>query len=275
MAELYQLQYGNVTFECYSERGVMSCVMFHALGQPRQFERFLRSIHFDSTVESPLRSGEITKMTFFSELHLGNGGFGQPDGAIYFELERVPHLLMIEAKANASYRTTTRGRKYANQTRGQLERHYRSVWLYKNGHIRERRGIRELREEQSSFAYTYTDDENTMRILRLQEGVGRFFDEYVQKVDLAASFFLLISNESSFPFGELNADIRPRCYGQTWDTANRHFCWLPWSELEQLAGLHSTRYQIPDSWLDSDSTGDTLSDERRDGDAPCDDLSSG
>lgn len=122
-------------FECYSERGLLSYMMFHLLWQSRQLGQLLQAIQFEPSVRNPFTTDKITRLTFFSELHLGTRGFGVPDGAIYFALDDVPHLIMIEAKANDDYRYTTIGKEYGKQTRGQLERHYRAVWLYKNGHI--------------------------------------------------------------------------------------------------------------------------------------------
>jgi len=93
-------------FGCYSERGLMSYFMFIDL--PKNLPEFLQALKFpncDENLFGKIKNEDITNAIIFSELDLGKTvGFGCPDGAIYFEHNGKKTMILIEVKANETYK---------------------------------------------------------------------------------------------------------------------------------------------------------------------------
>src|SRR5205823_816829 len=117
MAELYPKPVGDVTFQCYSERGLVAYYMFRVL--PRARTELLRKME-NGVGECPFSSSassEISKLTIFSELDFGE--FGNPDGALFFEASGHPHMIFYEAKLNEDYQQSCKRQPYYSTIKGQ------------------------------------------------------------------------------------------------------------------------------------------------------------
>jgi hypothetical protein len=162
MAKLIPKQVGGVTFGCYSERGIISHLVFRAL--PQKLDEFLNLLGFPRDVGNRFAgatAADLSEITLFSELDFGTVGFGKPDGAVRFRFRNSTYFIFIEGKVNEDYAASckvgkrrqkaeaspggaanatptisvpggTRTTKGYNSTiRGQLELRYRMVRLYK------------------------------------------------------------------------------------------------------------------------------------------------
>jgi hypothetical protein len=240
MANLYRKTIGNTTLRCYSERGLMSYFMFHVL--PDRMQDFLRNIEFSRN--SPNRLHGIPKfeeLTLFSELGFGNEGFGNPDGAIWFRHEGRPVLIMIEVKLNQTWQQSCRATASYNSTiRGQLELKWRLMTLYKSGRFTDILGVRYIVENDGliegfrEYDSKYANVNDMLKLgfegrrrLRLVQGVGEFFKEYVAPTNFEDIYYLALTNERKNPLDHL-PDLRPRCIGENGqevaDGLNQ-FCW--------------------------------------------------
>jgi hypothetical protein len=111
MAELITKQADGITYECYSERGILSYFMFRVV--PREITTFLKhQIQFPKDAAHPfssLQENEIGKVAIFSELDLGE--FGNPDGALFFSVNTNNYLIFEEGKFNEKYEDSCKVRK--------------------------------------------------------------------------------------------------------------------------------------------------------------------
>src|SRR5262245_32438519 len=101
MAKLIKKHKGDITFACYSERGIVAHLMFRVL--PEKLCEFLKTMCFPQGVAHPFAdavAGDITDITIFSELDFGTEGFGKPDGGLWFRFKRTPYMIFLEGKAN-------------------------------------------------------------------------------------------------------------------------------------------------------------------------------
>lgn len=104
MAQLIKKYKDGVTFGCYSERGIISHLMFRVL--PRALDEFLGLLVYPSGVGNRftgVKTNDLSEITVFSEMDFGNVGFGKPDGAVSFRLGDARYFMFIEGKTNETY----------------------------------------------------------------------------------------------------------------------------------------------------------------------------
>lgn len=104
MAQLIVKHKGDITFACYSERGIIAHLMFRVL--PEAPDEFLRLLVFPQGVPNPFAAAtrdQLKDVVLFSEMDFGNVGFGKPDGAIAFRLRGTAYFVFLEGKANETY----------------------------------------------------------------------------------------------------------------------------------------------------------------------------
>jgi hypothetical protein len=200
-----------------------------------------------------LQADQITRLTVFSELVFGSKyGFGNPDGALYFEIGDVSHVIFYEAKINETYQQSCKGQSYNSTILGQLELTWRLVRLFHQGSSETYKGTKYI-EETDEFKSTYSDKDKfydpsaeeedpslaSHRHLALKEGVKKVFDEYVSKCDPERVYFLISTNDTQNPFIDLAtpAALLPRCHGKTWDEVKHRFCWISNTVVEGCPGV--------------------------------------
>lgn len=71
----------NYNFGCYSERGIISYLIFRYLTSNDRLLNFLQELSFPGEEQNPFLNINIKAATLFSELNFGK--FGSPDGAIF------------------------------------------------------------------------------------------------------------------------------------------------------------------------------------------------
>ena len=247
MAKMISQQFPYGTFECYSERGVLSYLVYRFLPHPNNIKRFLNELNFINGY-NPFINNELNNIVLFSELDLGKRfGFGCPDGAIFLQKENKNFMLFFEGKFNEKYETSCGGnRKYNSTIQGQLELRWRAVSLYKKYQIQSVEGeylkeIEEYRKFYGKIDPFYSQERTSqssdplhgIRHLCLKEGVKRLFTEYIDKCDLNNIYFLTISKEERNPFVTLPPSLLPRCYPNTWEEVKSQFCWIAAKKIEE------------------------------------------
>jgi hypothetical protein len=252
MARLFNKKVGEITFACYSERGIVAYFMLRVL--PTDPTGFLRQIQ-NGASDFPFASvdsASISGLTIFSELGFGSVGFGNPDGAVYFEVNKQPFMVFYEAKLNETYLQSCSGQSYNSTIQGQLELKWRLLNLYKSGEIKtdgDHRCIVESAEYASHYAefdkfYTPSAEEEDPSLVRqrrllLKGGVEEVFTTYISKCHLDQVFFLASTNDTSNPL--INPATPPhklpRCFGKSWEAAQRQFCWISNKVIENCPAL--------------------------------------
>jgi hypothetical protein len=104
MAKLILKTHGDVTFACYSERGIIAHLMYRVI--PVRLDDVLNTMKFPRGAARPfneVKPGELREITIFSELDFGTEGFGKPDGAVAFTLNDRRYMIFLEGKANEKY----------------------------------------------------------------------------------------------------------------------------------------------------------------------------
>lgn len=253
MAELYKKVVGKVTFACYSERGIVSYFMLRVL--PSDPATFLSQI-VDGAGQKPfgsVQTNQITNLTIFSELVFGSKyGFGNPDGALYFEVTGTPYMIFYEAKLNETYQRSCKGQSYNSTIQGQLELKWRLVTLYHQGSIETHKGT-EFIEEKEEFSTFYSDKDkfyapsadeedpslDSFRHLAVRGGVKKVFDEYISHCDPERVYFLASTSDSQNPLTDPTTPgaLLPRCCGKTWEQVKHRFCWISNVLIEQCPAL--------------------------------------
>jgi hypothetical protein len=242
MAKLIRKTVGGVTFGCYSERGIVGYYMMRVM--PADPASFLRQV-VDGAGGRPFGSvghAEIAHLVVFSELGFGSKfGFGNPDGALYFELSGTPHMIFYEAKFNETYRRSCKGHSYNSTIQGQLELKWRVVTLFKQGSVQRSKRVDCIEEtdefsryysEKDEFYVQNAEDEDLSlgdrRHLALKDGVKTVFSEYVSRCDPDRIYFLTSTSDPDNPFIDptLPASLRPECCGKRWDEVRHRFCWV-------------------------------------------------
>jgi hypothetical protein len=117
MANLIKKHKGDITFACYSERGIIAHLMFRAL--PCKLDEFLRLLRFPEGVQHPFleaKSEDLREVTLFSEMDLGD--FGNPDGAIFVNYKGDNFFVFLEGKSNETYEVSCKEKKRVKRTKG-------------------------------------------------------------------------------------------------------------------------------------------------------------
>lgn len=242
MAQLYLRHVGQVTLGCYSERGLMSFLICRGL--PGRLAEFVGHIQFAARCPNPFAHLDgLEDIVLFSELDFGNQGFGKPDGAMFFRSGGCPFFVFFEAKLNQSYRQScSPGASYNSSIKGQLELKWRAMTLFATPQrgIWEVRGVRYLVENNEMITFYQANDPiyfgvrdlaqlglDARRRLRLVEGVGTVFDDYIDRCK-GNIFYLAATDDEENPL-DANVNLRPRCcdiHGQVVEDALNQFCWI-------------------------------------------------
>jgi hypothetical protein len=245
MAKLYLRHVDGVQLGCYSERGLLSYFMSRVL--PVRLTEFLKLAQTDDG-NCPFAGMEQARaVTLLSELDFGNEGFGKPDGAISFRHNDRQFLILIEVKLNHSYQASCEMPAYNSTIRGQLELKWRLMKLFTSDQIKPENNVRYVVENDDMIhCYKHHDPmyppnvnvanlgRGRRRRLRLVEGVGDFFRDYVEPCAFKDIFYLALTRDDKNPLdGEQN--LRPLCCdenGQIVNDAIQQFCWINKQVLE-------------------------------------------
>lgn len=192
----------DVEFACYSERGIMAYFMLRVAANNAEFCRFLRSLRFVQGAVHPFAhvdEAQLTKLTIFSELEIGQG-LGNPDGAFFFRLAGRSFFLWIQCKGNETYNISC-SKSGASAAKLQLDRLHETPRRYAN-----------------------------IPFVSSSEGVNDLFRNYVSQCAVDDNYFLLISNDRTNPF---NGCLQPRETPVAWGSDSGKFCWLDVQYLER------------------------------------------
>jgi len=243
MAKLIKKETSMATFECYSERGILSYFMFRFLPHSQNIYWFLSRLHFPKETPVVLPTSGVENLTIFSELSFGQEGFGLPDGAIYFEHEGKASMIFLEGKTNETYAKSCKGKSFNSTIKGQLELRWRMVSLYKSHYseaVSFKKGIDYLQEIGSYVDhYSHRDPyygkpRRDPRRVRLIEGVKKVFN-YIDKCPMNRILFLIISRDKEHPFNCIPEDLLPDCFDEKPEVAKHSFCWMDARDLEECA----------------------------------------
>jgi hypothetical protein len=247
MAEmLFIPKNGTHQFGCYSERGLMSYFMFVQL--PKRLPEFLESLQFPKDVPNPFANlnEPIKKSIIFSELSLGNEGFGVPDGAIYVEWPE-PTMIFVEVKANDTFAESFKNESFNSTLTGQLELKWRFVSSYSSERESALNKMEYVHEDKVLKEFYTLDNEpcdefyraegrrdeklvGSWRRLLINNGVKDFLG--ILNRTEGRVVFLAITADRTNPFHKPETKL-PRCYGKEWSEAKRQFCWLSIDELKR------------------------------------------
>jgi hypothetical protein len=241
-AQLIKKRVNGFTFACHGKRGILSYFLFRVL--PSDFLLLLRSVSFPDGIKSPfadVEAEDVKGLTVFSELSFGRQGFGDADGAVYFELKGQPYLVFLDVDIGETYRRSCRGTSYEFTLQGRLELRWRLLSLFKGGHIKEHDGIPYVQETEpvrrfyaaaDPFYHPRADADDpsvaAYRHMALVPGLRQLFEDYISRCAPERIFFVLSTGDKENPFGDLSLPqgLLPRCYGRTWDEIKPQFAWV-------------------------------------------------
>lgn len=245
MGRMYEKGDDSVAFRCYGERGIVSYFMLKVL--PKDPCKFLREI-VDGSGSAPfgdIRIEQVSKLTIFTEMSLGTRwGFGNPDGGLFFLVDRKPHFVFYEAKLNESYCESCKGAAYNSSIQGQLELKWRMVSSFATQVDAQSDGVQESEE----LARFYSDKDRfywpldnglvnirAFRCLRMGRGLKTLFRDYLCQCGTDQILFLISTNDTKSPFLDASIEraLLPRTYGKAWDDTKHRFCWVSNSVIEQ------------------------------------------
>lgn len=257
MAEMFiRPAEGAIEYGCYSERGLMSYLMFVCLPKSRRLSDFLKLLKFPGNVPEQFSAvaANPEQVTLFSELNFGNEGFGCPDGAIYIH-DPQPTMLFIETKLNESYVEScniTDEKKYNSTIQGQLELRWRLTHLYFNepiqdNYVMETESLKKFYYKRDTFYHADSrQDPNkngSWRRLEITEGVEYFLDK-LKNCKNRIYFCAITNKDTSNPFdkgeGLQNKNeevLLPKCYNMNWEDSKFQFCWMSADELIKFTEL--------------------------------------
>jgi hypothetical protein len=234
VAKLVQKNTGDSIFECYSERGLLSYFFFRYLAKKENFSAFLNKLFIGRE-----QFTNLSNVTLFSELDLGNKGFGKPDGAFYFESNKNPYFVFVEGKFNETYlQACNKSVKYYNSTiKGQLELKLRLISCIREdsleqGIIQENEEIKDFFKGRDVF---YRNNPTSFRKVKLMSGVKRFFSDYLRRCNRESIFFLVISKDKLSPFVKLKEDLQPNSHNLTWKEVQKQLLWENANFIESLS----------------------------------------
>ena len=247
MAHLYLRELRLLTLGCYSERGLMSYFMFRVL--PARLPEFLRQVSFPDGFPHAFQDlGRLEEVVLFSELDFGNRGFGKPDGALFFRSGDRRVFVFIEVKLNQSYeRSCNAGGGYNSSIKGQLELKWRARIADEIDVQPPGFGGRYIVENEPVINFYQANDPiyagvldiahvglDARRRLRLVEGVGAVFDNYIRPCGTENVYYLAVTHDNANPL-DRHPDLQPQCCDGDGHEVNGlgHFCWINKALLEQ------------------------------------------
>lgn len=235
VAELVQKNSGDTILECYSERGLLSYFFFRYLAKKENFSDFLNKLF-----KGRGQFTNLSNVALFSELDLGNKGFGKPDGAFYFESNKKPYFVFVEGKCNETYlQACNKSVKYYNSSiKGQLELKLRLVSCIREdsleqGVIQEDEEIKDFFKGRDVF---YLNNPTSFRKVQLRSGVKRLFSDYLRRCNRESIFILVISKDKFSPFDKLKEDLQPNSHNLTWKEIQKQLLWENANYIESLSG---------------------------------------
>lgn len=207
----YKKENSDISFCCYSERGIMAYYFFQHLADGVNLANFFNLLKECNNEKIPDDWNNFTDVCIFSEFELGASGFGSPDGAISFKAGEKSYFIFIEAKFNETYEKSCGklevGRKGYNSTiKGQLELRYRfahsliSTREYANGCM-----IYESPDDYFKKDAFYQKDKSrfSKRHLKLINGVFSIAEK-IRSCNLEDIYYLAITAENKNPLKESN-----------------------------------------------------------------------
>jgi hypothetical protein len=242
MSKLLSKTINNYKVECYSERGILAYFSFHFLPVDNNFTNFINKISFYSKKDIFPKNQSINNPVIFSELDFGNKGFGNPDGALAFEVNNKKYFIFIEAKFNETYIKSCNGKNYNSTIKGQIElklrfanQVYHKNDKYKN-YVIENNLLRDFYKANDIFYQKRAQDDTlgSFRKLMLKEGVERLISEYIIPCTYENIYFLIITRDNINPIYSLDENLRPAFPGVTWDEIKNKLFWMPASFFENL-----------------------------------------
>ncbi len=189
----------KTNYAYYGERGIISAYMQKLFVDEKERKDFLLVIqdkHGEPVFKDLVNC--ISTMTVFSEFCLGNIGFGNPDGAIYFECGNRKFFIFVEAKMESYEDSCKKASKdedgYNSTIKGQLE----LKWRFINA-VRSNSEHKQYVEESDDVAECFKDDcyykRNTKlnRRLHKDDNLNKFIEKYINNAEI---YFLAITLET-------------------------------------------------------------------------------
>ena len=192
-----------IKYVCYSERGIMSFLMFHMFEDEKILRNFLANLENykeDKPFKKILGSIQrpklfIRNIRVFSEMDFNQ--FGNPDAILFFEIGKNDkwerNLFFIEAKYLDNWHKSNKGKiNYSDYLKGQLALKKRMISTYCVNSPR-------IEEKVTGFYKNEADikDEKNTRVLDLNNNVDLklIFEKYF--VDLKRVFYVACTNEKN------------------------------------------------------------------------------
>ena len=249
MAKMIEIPEKTPRFCCYSERGILSYFMFRYLPDNNNLNKFLKELSFPEGCEHPFKDihdDAVLNAVYFSEFELGKkDGFGCPDGAIYFSWAGRPMMILLEGKFNETYLTSCKKKSNYNSTiQGQLELRWYAFYLYLKEKsmiskpkitylVGEKGRVPKMSQSQASKEELIKRKIATFRRVRLVNGVGKLFSNYVANCNFDQIFFLCVTDDPQNPFDN-ESNPKPNTYNvEDWEIARTHFCWINSTSIEE------------------------------------------
>ncbi|MCX8016242.1 MAG: hypothetical protein N2692_03040 [Patescibacteria group bacterium] len=227
MADLYFKKYpDNITFECYSERGVISFLMLKWLTEDKDnINKFIGLIE-DKNKNNPLKNFKPSQISIFTELVLGFRGFGCPDGLLYLKNEIEEKLIFIEAKTNENAEESCNLKK-SSSLNNQIELKMRMLHHY-------------FKDPQKTIIRAINpNNKKENRTLELKDGVKVVF-EYIKKFEQKTNdvYFLIITKDSKNPILEFEKKLnKVSLKKDVYPKYKKQICWINFETLINLTGL--------------------------------------
>jgi len=210
------------TMECYSERGILSWFFFRHLVKLENFQALLEKVFPEEKLEV---IKDIREYAVFSEFVLGSVGFGNPDGALYFDTgekdNKGKYFIFFEGKLNESYSDscTNKPDKYNSSIKGQIELKWRFIEAlsevnYGVDRIQETKNTKEaygVGGENPVVDIFYEkrqgkDYEYIFRHVLLKDGVKKLYESYLKYVHSDNFYVLISTKENTNPFTSSNIE---------------------------------------------------------------------
>ena len=223
MSHLYEYNKNGIHYCCYSERGAMSYYMFQELCLGKE-NILIKSINQSNNQLFDIH--KIKKFTIFSELDLGNKGFGKPDGAVFFIYKGEKKFIFIEAKINKSYKkSNNKSISYNSTLNGQIELKYRFSFALKNNKPMDRViESKEFRKEYDKDRY------KKQRQVIIKDGVQKVI-KYIDQCTLNNIYYLIITQDEINPIHNREQDI-PKFYKN--EELQKNILWINQKEIVQF-----------------------------------------
>lgn len=189
-----------------------------------------------------LERSQIENLAIFSELDLGNEGFGKPDGAFRFDYGAERYFFFVEGKFNETYRKSCKNKSYNSTIQGQIELKMRFINrvfqpnIESLSYISEDGTIKDFYKEKDIFYKKRPTNTggSSFRRLWIKDGVKRLIEEYIQPCSLENIFYLVITCDGNSPFESLEIELRPSFPDRTWEEIKQQLCWISAESIENL-----------------------------------------